>query len=478
MNQTVEMTLVGSVVSGQPVCFITYYGSCLPSSCRLANGIDPVAGIALDDGDDGEVVTVQFEGNVETLRDNLVTGTGYYALANGVLTAVVGNADQFVGAACTHSAITLGIAHKDLQIAVGPEDLTASATPSGGQVPTASTDTKSFVWTTNVTTDEKVSIDAAATPGYIGATSGDGVLRTSAPLSWTDGGDFATIGVAVPVVHTLSDAGTTNAPTVQTIKHLSSGLAAAGFGSAIALGGQNSVAAPAQEITLATIAGVITDPADGTEDADLVISTMRAGSVVESARVTSVGALTTVGAISGSSLAATGAITGGSAVSVTTTDAGTTNAPPVATFVHRSSGLAAAGFGVGIDLIGQNSEATPEPITLATIEGVITDPANATEDADLVFKTMRAGTVTESARISSVGTLSTIGLSVTGNTQFGDASTDTVTCVGRLIVRTVTDAGPMTATAGTLAEVVYNTSDSGFYGCTVAGSTATWVKLG
>jgi hypothetical protein len=97
MNQTVEMTLVGSVVSGQPVCFITYYGSCLPSSCRLANGIDPVAGIALDDGDDGEVVTVQFEGNVETLRDNLVTGTGYYALANGVLTAVVGNADRSSG---------------------------------------------------------------------------------------------------------------------------------------------------------------------------------------------------------------------------------------------------------------------------------------------------------------------------------------------------------------------------------------------
>lgn len=41
--------------------------------------------------------------------------------------------------------------------------------------------------------DEKVKIDAAATAGYIGVASNDGVLRTDTGLSYTDGGDFVTL---------------------------------------------------------------------------------------------------------------------------------------------------------------------------------------------------------------------------------------------------------------------------------------------
>jgi hypothetical protein len=42
----------------------------------------------------------------------------------------------------------------------------------------------------------------------------------------------------------------------------------------------------------------------------------------------------------------------------------------------------------------------------------------------------------------------------------------------------VTDAGPMTATGGSVGEVVRNTSDSKVYLCTVAhASAATWVAL-
>lgn len=52
-----------------------------------------------------------------------------------------------------------------------------------------------------------------------------------------------------------------------------------------------------------------------------------------------------------------------------------------------------------------------------------------------------------------------------------------VTHTGSMIVKSVTDAGPMTATAGTVAEIVFNTSDSKFYGCTVTGSPATWAAL-
>lgn len=53
--------------------------------------------------------------------------------------------------------------------------------------------------------DEKVKIDVGAAAGYIGAAAGDGVLRTSAPLIYTDGGDFVTISL---------DAGLTNLATV------------------------------------------------------------------------------------------------------------------------------------------------------------------------------------------------------------------------------------------------------------------------
>jgi len=64
-------------------------------------------------------------------------------------------------------------------------------------------------------------------------------------------------------------------------------------------------------------------------------------------------------------------------------------------------------------------------------------------------------------------------LHVAGTSLF----TGTTTHTGSMIVKSVTDAGPMTATNGTVAEIVYNTSDSKFYGCTVTGTPATWVAF-
>lgn len=69
--------------------------------------------------------------------------------------------------------------------------------------------------------------------------------------------------------------------------------------------------------------------------------------------------------------------------------------------------------------------------------------------------------------ISSSGALST----------FGDNAADRNNFVGSMEVRQVTDAGPMTATNGTVREIVFNTSDSKFYGCSVTGTPATWVAL-
>lgn len=64
-----------------------------------------------------------------------------------------------------------------------------------------------------------------------------------------------------------------------------------------------------------------------------------------------------------------------------------------------------------------------------------------------------------------------------GTTTIGDASTDTCTMTGRLIMRKVDDTG-MAATPGTQGEVVFNEDDSIFYGCTVTDATAaTWAAL-
>lgn len=61
-----------------------------------------------------------------------------------------------------------------------------------------------------------------------------------------------------------------------------------------------------------------------------------------------------------------------------------------------------------------------------------------------------------------------------GNVTFGDATTDTVTMTGRLIVRTVATTA---TTAGATGEVVFCSGDSKFYGVTVGGDTATFSAL-
>lgn len=54
----------------------------------------------------------------------------------------------------------------------------------------------SFIWKT-VNTDEKTGVDSAATAGYLGAAYNDGVLKvTQNELTYTDGGNFITLGLA------------------------------------------------------------------------------------------------------------------------------------------------------------------------------------------------------------------------------------------------------------------------------------------
>jgi hypothetical protein len=68
-------------------------------------------------------------------------------------------------------------------------------------------------------------------------------------------------------------------------------------------------------------------------------------------------------------------------------------------------------------------------------------------------------------------------LQVDGNVDLGTTEADTVVVDARMQHRSVTDTGPMADVDGNTREIVYNTSDSKFYGCTAGGSPATWVAL-
>ena len=62
-----------------------------------------------------------------------------------------------------------------------------------------------------------------------------------------------------------------------------------------------------------------------------------------------------------------------------------------------------------------------------------------------------------------------LAISPTGDLSFAGTA--------RLRVSSVTDAGPMTATDGTVGDVVYNTSDSKAYVCVTTGTPATWAAM-
>ena len=184
------------------------------------------------------------------------------------------------------------------------------------------------------------------------------------------------------------------------------------------------------------------------------------------------------------------------------------------TLDHNTSGTPAAGFGSGA-LFRLESSTTADQ-DAAKIEVSWTDATHATRKANLILSVydtaIRTGLTIAAtgsgAALTADGTL-TVGaddagydvtlygatagkkmlwdesadtlqldgtLDLNGGATLGSADTDAITCTGRLIVRTVND-GDMDATDGTTAEVVFNSADSKFYGCTASGTPATWAAL-
>jgi len=86
-----------------------------------------------------------------------------------------------------------------------------------------------------------------------------------------------------------------------------------------------------------------------------------------------------------------------------------------------------------------------------------------------------SGAVTNSSTVQNDGAVTFAStLAANGTVTFGDATTDTVTMTGRLIVRTVAST---VATAGATGELVFCSGDSKFYGVTVGGDSATFSAL-
>jgi len=94
---------------------------------------------------------------------------------------------------------------------------------------------------------------------------------------------------------------------------------------------------------------------------------------------------------------------------------------------HITSGTAAAGFGAGMEFEAESAGGTNR--VAGTIENPYTDATNAAEVSDLVFRTMRAGTLTESLRSLGNGTLQIGTLTGTATQLMGATSGNIATAV-------------------------------------------------
>jgi len=116
-------------------------------------------------------------------------------------------------------------------------------------------------------------------------------------------------------------------------------------------------------------------------------------------------------------------------------------------------------------------------VSVAFLIGAYERPVDA---ASLEVDTLTVtGNETIGGTLAVTGATTLTTLATTGNSTFGDASTDTTTHIGRLIPRTITLDPTSNATAGTIGEVVYASTPNKFYGKHTTTATDTnWRLLG
>jgi len=291
--------------------------------------------------------------------------------------------------------------------------------------------------------------------------------------------------------HTIADSATNTVVSALELYHMTSGTPAAGLGAKLLLGAEDSNGDATAAIELH---GYLSTVTNSSEQGVLLLRLMNAGalqdafSVTAAANTTSLIAAqttlnlfntvaTTVNAFGASTVTTIGATSDGAYVSMcalrlTALNSSTNGLVGFRSNMRVSNSQTGASENITLRLDCDGAAAATKAIQFYRISAAATGATTVT-----VFvpntSTVAFEVDAKTGNTTVAGTLTVNG----SGSVFGDASTDTFTFTGRMIVRSVTDAGPMTNTNGSQREIVFNTSDSKFYGCTVTGTPATWAAL-
>jgi len=299
------------------------------------------------------------------------------------------------------------------------------------------------------------------------------------------------------ITNTINDAGTNDVVTVASLFHTSSGTPAAGLGAKLRLGAEDS--AGNSEVA-GEIHGYLTTVTNASEQGALLVKLMNAGTLQDALSVTAgsnttslVAAQTTLNlfntvATTVNAFGAATAIAIGAANSQGQFGAASgSNTPKWSVGLGNMRQLSSTQYAISggttqfTALLNEHAAAATATLQFDFLSGTPTSQIvqifrNTPASAGVVtFAVYSPNTNTQNFSVNAkTGDTTMAGaLTVNGSgSVFGDASTDTFTFTGRMLVRSVTDAGPMTATPGTQREIVFNTSDNKWYGCTVTHGTA------
>ena len=275
-----------------------------------------------------------------------------------------------------------------------------TGTPGGTCTVTIAPATTKVFFIIKNSTDQSVIMTQASTntvtiaAGYSSIIYCDGaaeVYNATASMS------FTSLGVTDGFDAQKEDSGTTTVISPLSVTRTSSGTPGTGIGAGIDIVTETSVGNNEIGTSLQSIS---TDVTGGNEDFDLVFKNMAAGSAAsEVARITSTGVTTTAGNFS-----ATGSVSATAGVSSSIEDSGTTTVINPLTLTRTSSATPAAGIGTGLAFVTETTAGNNE--TGVTINAVTTDISAASEDFDLTFNLMAAGSaVAEKMRLESTGYL-------------------------------------------------------------------------
>ena len=322
------------------------------------------------------------------------------------------------------------------------------------------------------------------------------------------------------------DSGTNTVLTVAEFMHTSTGTPAAGLGSKFALGAENSTGSA---VSAVEVQGYLSTVTAGAEDGVYLMQLRRAGALQTAFQVTAGANTTTITSgqttLNAYNTVATTVNAFGAATVLNIGNAsGTNTITGKSIFTHASaydvllSRRLQSNVGFGCGLVCQLRDSAAANFEYAAVLGIIENSTVTTRAGALNFYCASADTASTSLApkmtLASTGNLTMTGaiigiatqsvfntvsttvnafgaastavnmghasgtITLLGSTAIGSASTNLCTMTSRFLHRSVTDAGPMTATGGTQREIVFNTSNSTFYGCTVThSSAATWVAL-